>query len=182
MKLRAVLIAAALVALLAPARTAFACSCAEVNEQESFAGADAVFTGTVSATRDGNGGPIFGGADSIEYRFDVEGVEKGDVLTPTVLTSSRDSAACGYVFDIGSRYRVFAYSDEGGGLSTNLCSPTAETDEILGAPPISGQSENGGASFPLVPAVAIGGVAAAAAAFLLLRRRASGDQDGGVVP
>jgi hypothetical protein len=57
--------------------------------------------------------------------------------TVTVQTAS-DSAACGYSFEVGRTYLVYAFKE--GGLSTNICTRTRVIEEAsedlaaLGAP------------------------------------------------
>jgi hypothetical protein len=113
--------------------TACACSCAALKPEEQVRQAAAVFTGTVVATRAVEGGPG-GVTPPIVYTFRADQVYKGAVRARYQVATNRDSAACGFGFESGSRYLVFASSgrsglfavDPGVPLSTSLCAGTQE--------------------------------------------------------
>jgi hypothetical protein len=112
------LVAAGMV--LAPVTPACACSCAQVTSEEAADNATIVFVGVV---RDVDVPlRIFGGssADPVTVEFDVSEVHKGQVPARMSLTTALDGASCGYPFQEGGRYLVFA-SDYGSGMTTSLC-------------------------------------------------------------
>jgi hypothetical protein len=108
----------------------FACSCAPPPPPtEALAQATAVFAGTVTHI-DVPGGDIISTADPMAVTFQVETVWKGPVEPTLLVTTARDSASCGYHFDLNQRYLVYAYGSERS-LETNLCSRTARLSPIL---------------------------------------------------
>ena len=112
-----------LLSLLA-AEPAFACSCIEPPPpQEAAQQAAAVFTGTVvSVTQVGN---------QQEVRIRVERVWKGAKCGEVTILTPLDEAACGYTFQTGQSYLVYAERQQGK-LSTNLCSRTNLTSQAGG--------------------------------------------------
>lgn len=114
--------------LFGAAEAALACSCAPPPPpQTALKESNAVFTGTVL-------GVTTSGVNYV-VRLRVEsswkGAKCGEV---TVITASED-AACGYNFQVGQSYLVYAVKAQGK-LSTNLCSrtkPTSEAGEDLTA-------------------------------------------------
>lgn len=101
-----------------PSPNALACSCIPPGTpQEHLDRAAAVFQGmakNVSQDADYN----------YLVTFDVAKSWKG-VSTPEVkISTARDSAACGYNFEEGKEYVVYAYDNEGE-LATGLCERTA---------------------------------------------------------
>ncbi len=96
-----------------------ACSCLPPSPpEEAFMESDAVFTGVVSDI------------DSNELGFDVTFTVSGsygeESLTNEIIVSTaKDSAACGISFEDGEEYLVYATQDEGE-YSANLCSRTTQ--------------------------------------------------------
>ena len=121
-------LAAVLVAALLSAESALACSCAPPGTpQESLASSDAVFTGTVLSLTPGQG--------TQEVRLRVEGTWKGAKCGEVTGVTALDEAACGFGFQEGTSYLVYATKNQGK-LSTNLCTrtkPTASASEDLAA-------------------------------------------------
>jgi Tissue inhibitor of metalloproteinase len=116
-----------LLSLLA-AEPAFACSCIEPPPpQEAAQQAAAVFSGTVvSVTQVGN---------QQEVRIRVESVWKGAKCGEITIYTPLDEAACGFNFQTGLNYLVYAERQQGK-LTTNLCTrtkPTALAAEDLAA-------------------------------------------------
>jgi hypothetical protein len=108
----------------------FACSCAPPPPPaEALEQATAVFAGTVTNI-DIPGGTIISTADPIAVTFQVETVWKGPVEPTLLVTTARDSASCGYHFDLNQNYLVYAYGSERS-LETNLCSRTTRLSPIL---------------------------------------------------
>jgi hypothetical protein len=122
-----VILAATLTALLA--QPASACSCAPLpSVAEARSRAQAVFEGVVtkveplSPTRE-SGAKTAGGHALTRVTFSVLGIWKGDV--PAALTI--ETAGCGFAFQDGRSYVVYAYPDgTGGALATNLCTRTRD--------------------------------------------------------
>jgi hypothetical protein len=114
-------------ALLAPA-AAHACSCIQPPPPaEALEQADAVFVGTVAAI-DPADGPA--GFPKLAVRFDLETVFKGDLDGEAVVETPESSAACGYTFEEGETYLVYAFEvGEGEGWSTSLCSRNAKAEK-----------------------------------------------------
>jgi len=50
---------------------------------------------------------------------------RGDQRKLTRLSTGLGGGDCGFDFEVGKRYRVYAFKDEAGELSTNICSRTA---------------------------------------------------------
>jgi len=129
----------ALLVLAADARCAWACSCASPSATpiEARDGGAAVFAGRVTDvnTPDPNSYTLF---RSMAVTFAVSHVWKGNVGSSIVIGTSRDGASCGYTFDIGQEYLIYAFEYEGQ-LVTGICERTrlladAQTDlAVLGA-------------------------------------------------
>ncbi len=101
---------------------AFACSCFEGTPEHQASRADNVFTGTaVSITLTHARAPLFSSDDPLEAVFQVETVYKGRLTDLADVRTVASSASCGYEFQRGQRYTVFAQSRDGA-LSTHMCS------------------------------------------------------------
>ncbi len=89
----------------------------------SPAPADAVFTGTAIARQDVPSGAR--SAQHLDWTFAVDEVRKGPVATARqVVRSGAHGASCGYGFEVGGRYVVYATVVEDR-LFTGLCTGTA---------------------------------------------------------
>lgn len=115
---------------LSAADVALACSCAPAPAPaEARDQADAVFTGTVveiTPDRSGNYSVV---------RFQVQQVWKGTRCREVTVTTGLSDLNCGYAFQTGQTYLVYAYSEKGK-LNTNMCSrtkPVSEAGEDLSA-------------------------------------------------
>lgn len=136
---------------------AWACSCAPSSMREHFGRADAVFAGTVTNREDPNAGAsVRSSADPIIWTFDVDSTQKGRVEDPQQVRSEQDGASCGFGFEIGRRYQVFADDGEGG-YHTGLCSGTYEL--ASGAQPFGASLPVTGAGSSAVGAAALAGAA-----------------------
>jgi hypothetical protein len=137
---------------------AWACSCAPPPPPgEARDGSAAVFAGQVTAIEaPGPVGGLINSADPVKVTVQVSQVWKGSLNSTLVVTTARDSASCGYSFDLGGEYLVYAYDAEGE-LNTNLCSRTAplqsagEDLNVLGEGAAPPQLESGGASWVSAP-------------------------------
>lgn len=177
---------------------AYACSCAapaggseEERARRAAEGAQAVFAGEVSGIEYLSLGTIIGSGDPVEVTFDVSRVWKGPAYETLTVETARSGASCGYDFDEGRQYLVYATGsapDRDGGpgsLQVGLCSATIQVSDadavtLRGEPVEVPDTENpnprgsqtnaalpdtGGASLAVV-GTALSGVAA----ILLLRR------------
>lgn len=114
----------ACVGLLGSAAPVFACSCAEATTAEQFSNAAAVFVGTVKNIS------IDAGQRSVD--FDVRESQKGSVAERVTVSTGWGDGDCGFDFETGKEYVVYAYGDEGQ-LDTGICSGTslvAESQDI----------------------------------------------------
>lgn len=119
-----VLLAAAVLSLLAVAPAAEACTCAPPGEPRAeLEHADAVFSGRVV---DVETGEQERGFRRLAVRFALDAVWKGvpEGAEATVWTAEQ-SAACGYSFEPGEEYLVYAYESDSGELTTSLCTRNA---------------------------------------------------------
>jgi hypothetical protein len=113
-------VALALLAQLAPSRAA-ACSCmAPPPPAESAQNSTAVFEGRVTRIDDPQGEP--------KVHFQVVRSFKGPSSEAIEVRTANSSAACGYGFEEGKSYLVYA-SEESGALHTGLCSRTRLASE-----------------------------------------------------
>jgi hypothetical protein len=127
------LLALAASLLVGLSTAAHACSCADLSPAQAVEHADAVFTGTVTHVRaeEGMAGPRV-------HTFRADQVYKGLPAERFTVASSADSASCGYAFERGGRYLVFAASSptgpvaEGVELSSTLCSGNVPVDPGTG--------------------------------------------------
>lgn len=101
---------------------AFACSCAQAPSDRAAArDSDLVFSGTVVDTA----GPVFSHGLS-GSGFEVERVYRGKAFSNQWVYSSADEGTCGFEFDRGHRYVVFAYFDDDRRPTTSICTNTRE--------------------------------------------------------
>lgn len=104
---------------------ASACSCAIVSDvREAKQSSDAVFDGTVISKKSAI--KLFAGAsaDPVTWTFQVNEVWKGKVAPVLSVTSAESGDSCGYEFQEGHRYVVYARKT-GETLDVSLCSRTA---------------------------------------------------------
>lgn len=126
----------ALVALPSPAA---ACSGTLLaGEGQPAPEAAVIFTGT--AVRREDAGPLRLGSnlfDPVRWTFVVDGVEKGSAGRRTTIESESSDAACGYLFQLGQRYRVVV-SDLGHGPQVWSGTGTSLLEPLPTPPPIEG--------------------------------------------
>ncbi len=115
----------------------FACSCvADISQKDSFNQAKAVFSGTVLSIQDKEG---FLGVNFSRREATIQVGEtwKGAVAGAVTVATGRDDGDCGFAFQTGEKYLVYAYDASGDyqtGLGTNICQRTkllAQADEDL---------------------------------------------------
>lgn len=117
-----------LAGLAAAPESCLACSCAQPKPPaEARDSATAVFQGRVVAIAEGSG------AQNLpQRRITMRAMTswRGDVPAEVAIYTAQGSAACGYSFEVGSEYLVYAYTGTGGvggttdALNTNLCNRT----------------------------------------------------------
>jgi hypothetical protein len=122
---RAVVLAASLsVAAAWVAGPARACSCAQPPDvPTAFEGATAVFLGTVTSV----GVDTSGAMASYGAVFSVTESWKGPAGSEIRVVTAQSSAACGFDFQVGVAYVIYAYvwpGDEDVTLRTHLCTRT----------------------------------------------------------
>lgn len=108
------------IALLATS-TAYACSCGLIPDSVSAARtADAVFSGRIERiqSRRSTFGP------DLAVTFAVERSWKGKVTPSEIVATAGATASCGFPFEKGRTYLVFAARLRNGSLMTSLCSRT----------------------------------------------------------
>lgn len=110
-------IVAVAVGLVVHVGQVFACSCMEAPPpKEAMKNAAAVFSGTVTGIQQ----PDKGG---LKVAIRVHERWKGPEATTLTVTTAGNTAACGYPFENGEKYLVYALGD-GDSLATNVCTRT----------------------------------------------------------
>jgi hypothetical protein len=108
---------------------AFACSCAQAAKPQLALRAAVIFTGVptrfVRSFGFSGRGCGIASADPVTFSFDVQSVYKGDVPRRVDVNTVVSGASCGYEFQTGKVYTVFASPREDR-LETNLCGGTVE--------------------------------------------------------
>lgn len=98
-----------------------ACSCMASTFEDARANAAAIFEGRVDAVEpDAAGG--------LRVRFHVTQAWRGVEHESVEITTAADSAACGFPFEVGQHYLVYAGQAEAS-LAVSLCSRTARMDD-----------------------------------------------------
>jgi Tissue inhibitor of metalloproteinase len=123
------IVAASVVAVfsLAAHRSAAACSCVmPAPPLESMASSAAVFEGTVTGVREPGGEA---GYQNIEVTLRIGRRFKGAAADTVTVVTANSSAACGYGFEQGRTYLVYADDGGDGQLSASLCSRTARIED-----------------------------------------------------
>jgi hypothetical protein len=103
--------------------SAHACSCVIPGPPEDeLARSAAVFSGRVS-NRDEPGFLVASSADPVQVTFEVYAVWKGPLYDTITITTARSGASCGYAFEEGEEYLVYAHGSANS-LAVSLCSRT----------------------------------------------------------
>lgn len=98
-----------------------ACSCVMPTFEEQRAQSAAIFEGRVDAIRaDG---------DEVVVVFHVTQAWRGVTTERVEIRTASSSAACGYAFEVGTHYLVYAGRRNEGPLAVSLCSRTAPADD-----------------------------------------------------
>ena len=107
-----------------------ACSCAGAPLPcESYWTASAVFLGTVTSSKNANPKP---GQDNFyrrAFQFTVDKSFRGVEGTEVEVRTGYGGGDCGYGFEIGRQYLVYAYKDDSNRLVTGVCSRTRPASE-----------------------------------------------------
>ncbi len=116
-------LAAALLAFLAGAEPAHACSCAPSGSPaEALERADAVFAGEVTSVQFSGTSPYrLSSSALLTVEFRVTRVWKGPRLPKLTVETERSEISCGYEFKEGQHYIVYIWE----GNRTGLCTRTA---------------------------------------------------------
>lgn len=115
--------------MLTESKTTFACDCAmPSNFTESLDNKDVVFDGVVIESSKDKRTSIskkleINSADQVEWTFLVNGAWKGKVTEVITIVSKASSVSCGYEFEVGKRYAVFATSNVND-ITVSSCSGT----------------------------------------------------------
>jgi serpin B len=118
-----VIFVVALLVVLLPATPVYACSCLPPGAPlAEMAQATAVFAGRVTHIK-APAGAIISSADPVTVTFAVSHVWKGPEESEISLTTARQSASCGFPFQEGQEYLVYA-GGSAANLSTHLCTRT----------------------------------------------------------
>src|SRR5262245_49165055 len=101
------------------------CSCLPPPPRRALAAADAVFIGT-AVNRTPVPWRVTDGHtwDGYAVEFAVTEWLKGDGDRRAVVVTGEGRGDCGVPFEVGQAYLVFAYLDDAGRLSTNICTGT----------------------------------------------------------
>lgn len=106
----------------------YACSCAGTAMPcESYWTASAVFVGTVSYSTTASKP---GGHDEGRrvFRFTIEKAFRGVEGSEVEVSTGLGGGDCGYPFQLGARYLVYAHADDAKRLGTSICSRTRPAD------------------------------------------------------
>jgi hypothetical protein len=112
--------------LLASAEKAFACSCPVIpgpekkQVQQAFSGSVAIFSGEVLEISDSSTD-----INIWLVKFKVAKSWKGDLNGEVTITTAKNSAMCGYSFEIGKQYLVYANGARDALMVSN-CSRTSK--------------------------------------------------------
>lgn len=111
----------ALLAGLSLSEAVSACSCVMPPGPEAARDAsDAVFSGKVTR--------VVPGGRMLKVTLQVDRSWKGASCGEVTLETAADGATCGFGFEEGKTYLVYAAGEEGG-LTTNLCTRTRSIDQ-----------------------------------------------------
>jgi hypothetical protein len=120
-RLASALVLGLLTSVIAP-RDAAACSCMRPTFEDARSSSAAIFEGRVDEIA-----PV-AGADEVRVRFHVTQAWRGVEHESVEIQTASNSAACGFPFEAGQHYLVYA-GDREGMLMVSLCSRTARMDD-----------------------------------------------------
>jgi hypothetical protein len=133
-------LAAAILALTAISPAAACTIAAGQTRADHLAAADVVFTGTAVRVDDSTNGRYFSSLDPLYWTFAVDDVEKGQAPDRVTVATAIGSESCGYTFELGKRYRVYAaHSEWYDHLATGLGSGNTELAPQDDPPRVEGE-------------------------------------------
>jgi len=95
--------------VFASAERSFACSCVASLEpdkkqvQKAFTSSSAIFSGEVLEISESSADK-----NSLLVKFKIAKLWKGELKREIIITTNKDSAMCGYGFEVGKKYLVYA--------------------------------------------------------------------------
>ena len=107
----------------------YACSCMSLDVKEAYKEYEVVFIGRVAqlSRKVSNSKYIFPN-EVVKAKFEISKVYKGSIEDSFNLVTHSCSAICGFPFESGVEYAVFAHFDKyENEYAVNLCSPTVRT-------------------------------------------------------
>jgi hypothetical protein len=153
----------------------FACSCGFASGAPGIARDARVFTGTVTQVDDPAVGPLVSTARPLVVHVAVEKVYRGSVGAQQLVRTAAESASCGFSFEVGQRYTVFADPPKSGDIPRiGLCGGAVRGDiDPASYGLVSGTSPPAGPTSPFGTVVVAAGLVAlvGAAAGVVLRVR-----------
>ncbi|HIW33427.1 MAG TPA: hypothetical protein IAA29_11635 [Candidatus Paenibacillus intestinavium] len=108
-------------------KSAYACSCSMSSGsfEEELASSDYVFDGVVTnMVGESSTTETYSSAYPVEWTFQVNGSWKGEVTEAMTIYSAASSNSCGYEFNKGTRYAVFAKNIDDT-IEVSYCSKTS---------------------------------------------------------
>ncbi|MGH3928812.1 MAG: hypothetical protein ACRDTF_02395 [Pseudonocardiaceae bacterium] len=118
--------------MVTSAPDALACSCAAMAFPTQIERADIVFAGRVIERKEA-AGVLVGSGDAVTWTFAVDRLHKGAARDEHEVVSARSEATCGFEFEVGRAYLVFASeqsSDGADSMVTGLCDGTRRLSEV----------------------------------------------------
>jgi hypothetical protein len=104
----------------------FGCSCIETNEslskkvEKAFTKSDLIISGKVIDIKIVNKGELKSSADPIIYKFEIIKNIKGKIEKEVIeIVSKESTASCGYKFELGKSYLVYARKSNQFSYNTN---------------------------------------------------------------
>jgi hypothetical protein len=166
------LLAAVLLTVLAVWPAAACSVVAGKTEKDHRDAAELVFTGTAVRVDDPTNGAFYSSADPLYWTFVVDAVEKGDMPARMTVATAITGASCGYTFELGKRYRVYAgHSDHHGHLATGLGSGNRVLPALADAPRVEGEFHTVEYHVRRLGPVVLPGVALIGVGLWVVRRR-----------
>ena len=103
----------------------FACECKRNSSvEQEFSDAKTVFVGKVIEIKDSKPDAVI--------TLKVERMWKGIKTETMVLLTDNRGKGCGYIFNKGERYLVYAFEDRDGALRTDVCTRTTDVRSAAG--------------------------------------------------
>ena len=103
----------------------FACECKRNNSvEQEFSDSKSVFVAMVIEIKDSK-------PDAF-VTLRVEKMWKGVKTETIVVLTDNRGKGCGYIFNKGERYLVYAFEDRDGALRTDVCTRTADVNSAAG--------------------------------------------------